>query len=226
VEATSLKIKNVLSPTFPITSDNSEKIKSLTDLDADDIRSFLLQLDIFPSDTIFREFYVEQSKNVKGCYTLALYNVYFLLKESDSLTLKRKHVCVVKFYNPSRTTVHALWNQYGVKIHPDLKTHDLQVKDLPMLSFEEVTAKVQLKNSSYYFSVLHAARGKAAIDIYKRFSEADVAEQIKQKPQIFSSFSQIGKSLGTFHCYHALKNPNLRTDCVKYILKIGNLIIF
>ncbi len=223
VQATSLEIKDVLSPTFSINSDNSGSIKSLADLDTDDVRSFLLQLDILPSNTSFREFYIEKSKTAKGHYTSAVYNVYALIKAGEPEGLKRKHVYVVKFYNPSRTTLHALWNQYGVKIHPYLKTHDLDIKDLPRLSFEEVTAKVQLQNSSYYFSVLHAAKGQAALNIYKRFNEADAAEQIKQRPQILSSLSQIGKSIGTFHCYHALKNSDLRTDCIKYILKIGNI---
>ncbi|MCX7343485.1 MAG: hypothetical protein NT128_05020 [Proteobacteria bacterium] len=212
VQATSLEIKDVLPPTFSITSNNSGTIKSLADLDANDVRSFLLQLDILPYDTSLREFHIEKSKTAKGYYTSAVYNVYALLKAGDQAILKRKHMYVVKFYNPSRTTVHALWNQYGVKI-----------KDLPRLSFEEVSAKVQLQDSSYYFSVLHAAQGQSALNIYRRFNEADAAEQIKQRPQILCSLSQIGKSLGTFHCYHALKNPDLRKDCIQYILKIGNL---
>ena len=45
-------------------------------------------------------------------------------------------------------------------------------------------------------------------------------------PKILDSLTQIGKSLGTFHSYHALKNPKLRRDCIRYILKIGNLNTF
>lgn len=222
-KVTQLEMQTVISPTFPAILKDAESLKSLKDLNTDDVKSMLLELGLLPHNTSYREFYIEFSPKDKGFYTSAIYTIYATLHSTTLNAAKQNLVYVVKFHNPSKTPIHALWNQVGVKTHSTLRTQDFRITSLPKLAFEEKSAKVKLEDDNYHFSVIHAAKGQLALEIFKEFGKAEQAKRVAQTPKILEILTQIGEALGSFHSYHALKNPDLRNDCIRYILQIGNI---
>ncbi len=223
-----LSTKNNLTQTFygnvtesshyrSVTTEYFKK-KSLNDIEHTDVKRLLQELGIIPN---IQSFHVRKADSFFGYYTAAIYDVYENIEVMDTVTgctlSKYNLIYVVKFYDPETTTFDKIRNLIEIRSHPALHKKKRMIGLLPRLCFHKKLGDLSLANTNYYFSVLHAAQGELARDVFKSYASAPINEKFALQAKILKTIEVIGESIGSFHCHHALNDPSTHTSCLDYI---------